>query len=97
MATTIVKPIRWTAHAQANLRDREIDRAEAERTIQAPDCEIAGRIDRTILVRQYHDAILDQSMALCVVVEARAEETVVITVYKSSKLNKYLKAKGGAT
>jgi hypothetical protein len=33
-------------------------------------------------------------MALCVVLEKHGAETVVVTVYKSSKLDKYLK--GGA-
>jgi hypothetical protein len=85
-----VKPIRWTAHAEANLRDREIDRTEAERTIEAPDREIPSRHGRTVRVRRYHDAVLGQPMALCVVVETSPAETAVITLYKSSKLDKYL-------
>ncbi len=34
-------------------------------------------------------------MVLCVVVEERADETVVVTMYKSSKIEKYLT--GGTT
>jgi hypothetical protein len=41
-------------------------------------------------VRRYEDDVLRQPMVLCVVVEDRPEETVVVTVYKSSKLEKYL-------
>jgi hypothetical protein len=85
-----VKPIRWTAHAEARLRDREIDRVEADRTIQAPDREIPGRFGRTLRVRRYDDAVLGRPMALCVLVETGAAETVVITLYKSSNLAKYL-------
>ena len=90
-----MKPVRWTSHAESSLRDREIERAEAERAIAAPDRRIAGRGARTVLVRRYDDRILGQPVALCVVVEDSADETVIITVYKSSKLDKYLE--GGTT
>jgi hypothetical protein len=88
-------PLRWTAHAEASLRDREIERGEAERTLQTPDRRIAARGARELLARGYDDAVLGQRMALCVVIEQRDEETVVVTVYKSSKLDKYLQ--GGIT
>lgn len=90
-----MKPVHWTAHAQASLRDREVDREEAERTLQAPDRRLTGQGCRQILVRRYHDQTLRQPMVLCVVVEERANETVVVTVYKSSKIEKYLT--GGTT
>lgn len=89
-----MRPVRWTAHAEAGLRDREIERTEAARTLDAPDRRIASRGGREILVRRYDDRVLGQPMALCVVVEERARETVVVTVYRSSKLDKYLE--GGA-
>ncbi len=85
-----MKPVRWTAHAEASLRDREIERSEVERALKAPDRRIAGRGAREMLVRGYDDAVVGQRMALCVVVEEHASETVVVTVYKSSRLGKYL-------
>ncbi len=88
-------PVRWTAHAEAGLRDRETERADAERTVENPDPRIASRGARTVLLRRFEDRMLRQPMALCVVVENREGETVVITVYKSSKLDKYLE--GGNT
>jgi hypothetical protein len=90
-----MKRVRWTTHAEANLRDREIERADATGTLEAPDRRIAGRGGRTVMIRRYDDRILGQPMALCVVVEEQAGETVVVTVYKSSKLDKYLQ--GGTT
>lgn len=72
-----MKPVRWSAHAQASLRDREVDRAEAQRTLEAPLRRLAGRGRREILLRTYHDPTLQQPMLLCVVVEERANETVV--------------------
>jgi hypothetical protein len=89
-----MRRVRWTAHAEASLRDREIDRTEAQHTIDAPDRRIASRGGRTVLARRYDDPVLGQPMALCVVLEEHGAETVVVTVYKSSKLDKYLK--GGA-
>jgi hypothetical protein len=83
--------VRWTAHAEASLRDRDIDRSEAERALDAPDRRLPSRGARTVLVRRYDDLLLGQPMALCVVIEERVDETVVITAYKSSKLEKYLK------
>jgi hypothetical protein len=32
-----VKPLRWTSHALAALVDRDIDRAEVEQTVAAPE------------------------------------------------------------
>lgn len=85
-----MKPIRWSAHAETSLRDRDIDRDEAERTLANPDRRIASVGQRAVLVRRYDDRIVGRPMALCIVVEDAAQETVVITAYKSSKLDKYL-------
>ncbi len=89
-----MKPVRWTAHAEASLREREVDRREAERALTAPDHRVPSRGGREVLVRRYDDAALAQPMVVCVVVEERSDETVVVTVYKSSKLDKY---SGGGT
>jgi len=42
-------------------------------------------------MRRYHDIALDAMMLLRVVVEPAAEDLVVVTVYKTSKVEKYLK------
>ncbi len=65
-------------------------RAEVELTVESPDRRIAGRGERQILVRKYADKALRQPMVLCVVAEERAEETIVVTVYRSSRIEKYL-------
>jgi hypothetical protein len=85
-----MKPVRWTAHAETSLREREIASQEVDRTLAAPDRRLTSRSGREILVRRYEDEVLHQPMVLCVVVEDRPEETVVVTVYRSSKLQKYL-------
>ena len=42
-------------------------------------------------MRRYFDQVLQQQMLLRVVVEDTADETVVITVYKTSQINRYLR------
>jgi hypothetical protein len=42
-------------------------------------------------MRRYHDRILDQEMLLRIVVEDAPDETVVVTVYKTSQVHRYLK------
>ncbi len=85
-----MKPIRWSTHALQNLRDREIDRLEAEKTIDTPDRTIPRRSPRQMLVRRYQDLHLGQEMALCVLIEETDNERIVITLYKTSQIKKYL-------
>ncbi len=86
-----MKPVRWTIHALGNLNDREIDRAEAEKTLGNPDFEVPGPSPRRMLMRRYFDQRLQQEMLLRVAVEETDDERVVITVYKTSQIKKYLK------
>lgn len=85
-----MKAVRWSAHAPANLAEREIDRAEAERALAAPERVALGRGGRQLLLRRYDDRLLGQPMLLCVIVEDRPDERVVVTVYKTSRFDKYL-------
>ena len=86
-----MKPIRWSFHALNNLADREIDRAEADKTLENPDFAVPDQASRRMLMRRYFDQILQQEMLLRLVVEDTATERIVITVYKTSQIGKYLK------
>ncbi len=83
--------IRWSAHALENLADREIDRAEAERTLAAPDLVRSEPPNRRILMRRYFDGVLHQEMLIRIVVEDGSDDTVVVTIDKTSQIDKYLK------
>ena len=61
-----MKPVRWSAHAEASLRDRDIPREEVERTLEDPDRRVAGHGNRLVLLRGYDDRELGQPMVLCV-------------------------------
>ncbi len=84
-----MKTIRWTDHALEELGKREVSREEAERTLADPDRIVPGNPPRLIYQRRYHDPLLNEEMLLRLVVEETALETVVVTVYKTSKLHKY--------
>jgi hypothetical protein len=83
--------IRWTRHALEALAEREVDREEVERALRGPTPTIPGLGNRTVHLRKYHDRALDQEMLLCVVTEEQADEIVIVTIYKTSKIEKYLR------
>lgn len=85
-----VPPIRWTHHAVKNLTDREIDRTEAEKTLAEPELIAPGQPPRQVLMRRYFDRVLQQEMLLRIVIEDTPSERVVVTVYKTAQLSKYL-------
>ncbi len=68
-----------------------MDAAEVEEALANPERVIEGAAPRKIYMRRYHDRLLQATMLLRVVVEPEAEELVVVTVYKTSKIEKYLK------
>jgi len=88
-----VKPVRWSRHALKNLTDREIDRTEAEKTLAEPEVVAPGQPPRQVLMRRYFDRLLQQDMLLRIVVEDTASERIVVTVYKTAQLSKYLKGR----
>lgn len=88
-----MKPVRWSRHALKNLSDREIDRTEADKTLAEPEVVAPGQPPRQVLMRRYFDRLLQQEMLLRIVVEDTASERIVVTVYKTAQLSKYLKGR----
>ncbi len=86
------KPLRIAPHAAQNLQDREIPPSEVYRTIDKPEAIVPGYDRRWVYMRRYHDKILNQVMLLRVVVEETPRERVVVTVYKTSQIERYIKA-----
>lgn len=86
-----MKPVRWTPHALQNLADRENDRSVAEATLDEPEFAVPDPLARQILMRRYFDGLVQQEMLLRMIVEEAADETVVVTVYKTSQIDRYVK------
>ncbi len=72
------------------MASREIGQAEVERAIREPQSVARGNPPRKIFVRRYFDGVLRAEMLLRVVVEETERELGVVTLYKTSKLGKYL-------
>ena len=85
-----MKPIRFSPHAEANLVAREISRADAETAIRQPVRREPGRPPREIVSWVYSDTVTGETMLLRAVMEETEHEIAVITLYKTSKLKKYL-------
>ena len=86
-----MNPIRWSEHTIQNLAEREVDRSEVEVTLMNPELVVPGPPGRDIFMRRYFDRVLQQEMLMRVVVEHAESETVVVTVYKTSQISRYLK------
>lgn len=87
----MTKPILWTKHARQNLDDREIDQDEVEHAVREPEASVSELPGTQVLMRRYHDKILDKEMLLRVVVAESESAITVITLYKTSQINRYLK------
>ncbi len=59
-----------------------------------PEFVVPAQVPRFILMRRYFDRVLQQEMLLRMVMEESATERIVITVYKTSQIAKYLKGLG---
>ena len=86
-----MKSVRWTQHAIENLANRAIDPDMADAVVRRAKLEVPDSPGRRILMGRYHDGALNQEMLLRIVVEELPEELVVVTVYKTSQIRRYLK------
>jgi hypothetical protein len=73
------------------LQDRQIDVSEVEKTLSAPELVVIDPPLRAILMRRYVAHDLGREMLLRVVVEETSTERVIITVYRTSQIGRYLK------
>ena len=86
-----MKVVRWSSHALKNLADREIEREQADRTLATPEFIVPGEAGRKVFMRLYFDTMLQQEMLLRIILEEAEEETVVVTIYKTSRIDRYMK------
>jgi hypothetical protein len=86
------KPTRWGLHTVDNLRVREIDAEEVLKTLAEPEVVVPGRTpDRSVYLRRHHDARKGKTMLLVVVVEDAADARIIVTVYHTSRPDRYLR------
>ena len=63
---------------------------EADAAIREPTCREPARSPREVVSRVYFDMVTGETMLLRAIIEETESEIVVITLYKTSKLKKYL-------
>jgi hypothetical protein len=88
---TAGKPVRWSPHAVEWLTRRGVDAEEARLAVIAPEFMAPAKHGRTVYMRRYVDSSRGKAMLVRVIVEETATELVVLTVYHTSKVDKYLK------
>ncbi|MFN8663728.1 MAG: DUF4258 domain-containing protein [Thermomicrobiales bacterium] len=82
---------RWTIHALRAMEDRHIQISEVEKALIAPEMVAIDPPLRAVFMRRYLASDLGREMLLRVVVEETSTERVIITVYRTSQIDKYLK------
>ena len=86
-----MKLLRWTAHAKKKATIREIAPLEVERTVADPDWVAPAQPPRRIHNRRYFDETLQMDVLLRVVIEETPTELVIVTAYKTSQLERYVR------
>lgn len=80
----------FSDHAEFELSNRHIERAIVELVVTSPDAVRRGRLGRKIFQKLLFDPILDKSMLFRVIVDETEFPPLVVTVYKTSRIDKYL-------
>ena len=78
-----------TDHARFEARRRHIDLELALSIIQNPQQKIPSKKDRVVFQGRYHDTIENKEMLLRAIVEPSGDTIKVISLYKTSKIDKY--------
>lgn len=86
-----MKEIKFTKHAEENIIEREIDIDLLFDSIENFDFKIIQSNNRFVLMRIYFDLLLKENMLFRIIVEKTDDLITVVTVYKTSKIDKYLK------
>jgi uncharacterized protein DUF4258 len=86
-----VRRPRWTIHALRAMEDRHIEISDVEKALNAPEMVAVDPPVRAVFMRRYLASDLGRVMLLRVVVEETSTERVIITVYRTSQIDRYLK------
>src|SRR5437588_8343376 len=81
--------LRLSEHARAEALRRGINEETALKVARTPEQRIAGRSGREVRQSRVIDPASGKLQLVRVVVEIRAGEETIVTVYRSSKIRKY--------
>jgi len=78
-------------HALFEMEFRKIKKEDIERLIENPMQKLPDRKNRVIMQSKYYDHKENKEMLLRIIGEESVNEFHVVTVYKTSKIEKYWK------
>jgi hypothetical protein len=81
----------FSEHALFEIEFRKIKKEDIEHLIENPMQKMPSKNNRIIMQSRYYDNIENKEMLLRVIGEESENEFHVVTVYKSSKIEKYWK------
>jgi len=81
--------IRLTDHARFEAERRGISEDEISSVVQSPEQRILSKKERVILQNKYYDTIEGKDMLLRVIGSQMGDVFEVITVYRTSRIEKY--------
>jgi hypothetical protein len=76
-------------HARFEAQRRGIELDQVLSIIESPQEKITTRMNRLVLQSKYYDKIADKEMLFRVIVESEEGTVKVISVYRTSKIDKY--------
>ncbi len=83
--------ILFSEHAIFEMNRRKIRREDIENLVKNPQQKLAGKKNRIIIQGRYLDKDQNNEMLLRIIGEEFEGSFYVITTYKTSKIDKYLK------
>ncbi len=81
--------LEFTEHALFEMSRRSITNRQVEEAVNNPQQELRSLKDRVIIQNRYYDDIVEKEMILRVIGNRGSDSFEVITVYKTSKVEKY--------
>ena len=81
--------LEFTGHALFEMSRRSITNRQVEEVVKNPQQESRSLKGRVILQNRYYDGIVEKEMILRVIGNRGSDSFKVVTVYKTSKVEKY--------
>ena len=81
--------ITFHSHAELELEERQISREMALQVVRAPQEKVPGHSGRWVYQSRFFDTVHSQEMLLRVVIEEREGQLLIVSIYKTSKIDKY--------
>ena len=79
----------FSEYALFEMRRRGIEKGSVKEVVERPQQQIPSRNNKIILQSKYLDSLQNKEMLLRVIGRRTREEFFIITVYKTSRIEKY--------